>query len=301
MSAPNVDLLLGIHALRSKAAKWRVLAVSLFFLLIAFFTLSEYGPKSVKKGSAIARVTINGIITENDYRDSLLRTLRNNKNYSAVIVYVNSPGGSVVGSEILYSDIKYIAEKKPVVALMGSIAASGGYLVSLASERIFAHEGTLTGSIGAIAQSVEFTDLLSKLGITPIVIKKPALKSMMSPMEKMTKKNEGVVEGLLTDTYNFFLELIEHNRKITREELLSIADGRVYTARQALQYNLIDQIGNEDDVLQWLKSNKAIHDDVVKDFDIRNHKTLLSSAPFMKNLSHFFNNKHFGLQMIANY
>lgn len=297
MSFPDVDLLIALRSLKSKVTTWRILTISLLFLLIVLFIKKDTITKH--SGNWIARVKIEGIITENDYRNSLMRTLRDNKNCSAVIIHVNSPGGSVVGSEIVYNDIKYIAKNKPVIISMGTIAASGGYLLSLASNRIFAYEGTLTGSIGVILNSMEFTNLFDKIGIKPLVVKKPELKAVPSPFEKITPKGLSSLEDVISDTYNYFLSLIEENRHIPRQQLLQIADGRVYTARQALELNLIDQIGDEHDILEWLKKNHQI-DQPVQDFSIKN-KSLLSSIAINKKVSTFikkYKDRYVGLQAI---
>ncbi|CAK8162864.1 protease IV [Candidatus Xenohaliotis californiensis] len=296
MSFPTIDLLLSMQSLRSKIVKWRVLAILFFFLLIIFIFNNNI--KSVNPAASnhwIARVTIDGVITEAEYRNSLLKDLRNNKHCAAVVINVNSPGGSVVGSEILYNDISYINETKPVVVLMGTIAASGGYLLSLAADRIFAHEGTLTGSIGVVINSLEFTGLFEKLGINPLVIKKPYLKAVPSPFEKFSEDGRKAIDGVISDIYQYFFSLVEKNRNISRDKLLKIADGRVYTARQALNFNLIDQIGNEQDVLSWLKEEKSINYPV-RNFEIKS-KSFFSHNILPKKITALFNKGSSSLEL----
>lgn len=300
MSFSDVDLLVSVRYLKSKIAKWKMFAIIMLCSLIAMIFGRQINISNASKGSKIARISINGIITEEGYKKSRIKYLADNDNYAAVIINVNSPGGSMVGSEIIYNDIKYISQKKPVVISMGSTATSGAYFISLAADRIFAYEGTITGSIGAIIQSLEFTEMLEKIGIKPIIIRKPHLKASMSMYEKMTEESKLAIDGVISDVYKYFASVVSERRGIQKEKLSQISDGRVYTARQALKMNLIDQIGGEKDILKWLKEEKSI-DLPVQDLDI-NSKSIIELIPLPKKISSMINksqnNNSISIQML---
>ncbi|MGL4226232.1 MAG: signal peptide peptidase SppA, partial [Rickettsia sp.] len=185
-----------------------------------------------------------------------------------LIVNVNSPGGTVVGSEKIYNMLRKISEKKPVVIVMGTMAASGGYLISLGGDYIVSHNGTITGSIGVILQTAEVTELAQKLGIKFNNFKSGELKAVPNPTEKLTEEVRVAIMENIEDTYNFFLELVSERRNLPIEAVKKLADGRVYSGRQALKLKLVDAIGSEDTALKWLQEVKKVNL-TVKDYQLK--------------------------------
>jgi protease-4 len=216
--------------------------------------------KNIDAGEYIASINIEGIIIDDDYRTEMLTKIAEQKNIKALIVNINSPGGGIVGSEILYENLRTIATVKPIVVVMGSLAASGGYMASLAADHIIARNGTLTGSIGVIMQSSEFTDLASKLGVKFITYKSSILKGSPSPFEKTNPQVDRVINESIKDSYQFFSDLVKQRRanKLDKNNLSNIIDGRIFTGRQALKSSLVDEIGGKNEALKYLNVEKKI-------------------------------------------
>ncbi|NRB10772.1 MAG: signal peptide peptidase SppA [Rickettsiaceae bacterium] len=254
--------------------KWKLFALFLVLSLLYFVIEdSEEKPGVVtpysKTKDYIARINIEEIIFENFKRQEKLQDILEDDAIKAVIIHVNSPGGTVVGSEMLYNSIKKIAKEKPVVVVMGSVAASGGYLISLGADYIICHNGTITGSIGVLIQSAEITELAEKLGIKFHNFKSGELKAMPNYAEKLTDEAKEAVMDNIFDTYDYFIQQVSLQRKLDIKNVRKIADGRVYSARQALKLKLVDAIGNEDDAIEWLQKKKGISEDLkVKDYKL---------------------------------
>ena len=176
----------------------------------------------------------------------------------ALIVEINSPGGTVGGSEALYVAIRDVAAKKPVVAVMGSLAASGGYMAAVAAPRIIARESTITGSIGVMMQTFEGSDLLGKIGISAETLTSGPLKDQPSLAHRMTDAGRGVMHAVIMDMYDQFVEKVALGRNMDADKVRGLADGRVYTGRQALKNGLVDAIGAEQDARAWLASDKNV-------------------------------------------
>lgn len=256
MSKNNIA---SIIYLKNKLHKWKNVAIlSLIFSIIISLKFIFAGPHSASGGDKfIAEVNIEGIIFENRYRSKVLERISKDDNVQAVIVNINSPGGGIVGSEVLYEDLKNISQKKPMVVLMGSVAASGGYMASLASDHIIARNGTLTGSIGVIMESPEVTELAKKVGVRFNSYKSSPLKGSPSPFEKPSEYVNRVIQDSIDDSYKFFVGLVLHSRaeKINKKYKSVAFDGRVFTGRQALEIGLIDQIGGQREALNYLAKN----------------------------------------------
>ncbi len=192
-------------------------------------------------------------------------------NIKAVIININSPGGSIVGSEILYNNIKEISESKPVIAVLQSVAASGGYMSAIAADYIIAHNGTLTGSIGVIIQSTEITDMANKLGVTFNNYKSSHLKGTPSPFEKTDPLIDQVVNESVKDSYKFFVDLVKDARKdkIKQVNLSKVTDGRIFTGRQALELGLVDEIGSKKEAINHLETEYQIKNLDVKHISLK--------------------------------
>ncbi len=242
------DRLLDRQRLTRHLTLWRVAAV--FALVALLATLSGDGDK-IRKGNSIARLTVEGVIVEDLDREAALAGLADDPDTVALIVHINSPGGSVVGGESLYHAIRSVAERLPVAVVMGEVAASAGYMVAIAGDRIFARQGSITGSIGVIWQTADITGLLTKLGITTEAIKSGPLKAVPSPLEPVTPEVREATQTLVLDIYDLFVDMVSDRRHLSRSQVERLADGRVFTGRQALKVHLVDEIGGEDAARKW--------------------------------------------------
>ena len=238
-----------LKRLRYKKTISIVVAIFFFVILISD---SRY------KKPHIAKVTIDNIITQDSFRYEKLEELSQNKNTKAVIVFINSPGGTVVGGETLYKSIKNIAQQKPIISVMGEVATSAAYMASLGSNYIFAQEGTITGSVGVLVLSSEFTELAKKIGISTEVIKSGDLKASPSPLEKMTPKAREQMEKIVQEISKNFINLVKKERKLDNNKTQLISDGRIFTGQSALQIGLIDSIGNIKEAKEYLKIERNI-------------------------------------------
>jgi protease-4 len=261
MSLPP-EIIIERKSNRKKLALWQMFTVIAIIALVVLM----FNNKNIKTmpnagigTNYIASITIDDeIIYQNDKRDKIIESLKDDKYAKAVIVNLNSSGGTAVGSEIIYKILRDIGKTKPIVSVMSSIATSGAYMIALSGDYIIAHHTTLTGSIGVIIRSFEATDLAEKIGIKFNNLKTNQNKAALFPTEKLTPEVEAVVMESLNDTYDYFVSLVMERRKLSREATEKLADGRVYTGNQALKYGLIDAIGTQKDAVEWLKKNKNI-------------------------------------------
>ncbi|QXK91785.1 signal peptide peptidase SppA [Neoehrlichia mikurensis] len=275
------DQLVKIEILNSRIKLWRTVSFIVICLSILLVNYVDFSGITNTIGMQyIAQVTINEEISQNDNRYRLLKQLAKNDNAKALILIIDSPGGSVVDSEILYQQIRDIAQKKPVVAVLNNLAASGGYMAAIAADYIIAHSNTLTGSIGVIAQYIGIAPMAKKLGISLKSIKTSELKAAMSYFEELTPNGEKAIQNIVNESYKFFVDLIVHRRKLTKEHVLKVADGRVYTGSQAIKLGLVDRLGGEKDAIEWLKKQHNIKISKIKSFSykngIGNNKSLFS-------------------------
>ena len=185
-----------------------------------------------KKHDFIAKVYINDIILNNEDLFKKLDGLKDENNLKGILVNVNSPGGTVVGSQKIYEKLKKLGEKIPVAVSMQEVAASGGYMVSLAGDRIFCHRGTITGSIGVILQSVSIQNLLERLGVDPLLIKSGKMKASPNPLEKVDEETKSKILPLVNDMYQDFLSLVIQSRTLSEKSIEAISDGSVFTGNQ---------------------------------------------------------------------
>jgi protease-4 len=257
--ALDVDLLLDRRRLKRRLIIWRTLAV--FALMIALLTAMR-GMGLTHGGAHIARLSVTGLITEDRKLLDAVRASGKDTNVKALIVWIDSPGGSVSGGESLYHVIAGVAEKKPVVAVMGGLAASAGYMIAMPANRIFARESTITGSIGVLMETGEASGLLGKLGITADAITSGPLKDQPSFTRPLTPEGREVLHGIVLDMYDQFVALVASGRHMEPDAVRALADGRAYTGRQALKLGLIDAIGDEQDARAWLETAKGLPADL---------------------------------------
>ena len=220
--------------------------IGLFFLLLILRSIGS----NVSIGEKVAVIDIRGIISGSDATIKLIHAYRDDPSIKAIVVRIDSPGGSVAPVQEIYSELKKI--EKPIVASMGGSAASGGYYVACAADTIFANPGTLTGSIGVIMQFTQLKGLYDKVGLGHQVIKSGAFKDTGSPFRDLTEQERTVLQSTVDDVYNQFVDTIFEARGnlLTRAEIVELADGRIYSGKQALDSKLLDQLGNLPDAIK---------------------------------------------------
>lgn len=213
-------------------------------------------------GDYVARVDIHGVITSDLKRDEAIAAVAKDRRIKALIVTIDSPGGTVVGGESLFSQLRAVAQQKPVVAVMADVATSAAYMAALGTDRIIAREGTVTGSVGVILQTADVTGLLDRIGVKPETIKSSSLKAQPNPLEAFTPEAREATRKVVLDIYDSFVSLVRERRKLTEEQVAVIADGRIFTGRQALANGLIDQLGGEAEARTWLEAAKGVSADL---------------------------------------
>jgi len=239
---------------RKKLHRWRILAIVLAVIVVIVAVSSLSGPS----GPRIARIAIEGLILEDAERDQILYDIAENEDVEALIVAISSPGGSAAGSEDLYNALRAVAANKPVVATMGTVAASGGYITAIGADYIFARKNSLTASIGVIFQVTRFGDLMKSIGVEVDSYTSGALKGEPSPYSPASPEGKALMDSLVQESQTWFKGLVAERRGLEGEALDQVTDGRVMMGTQALQAGLIDAIGNESDAEEWLISTQGI-------------------------------------------
>lgn len=250
------DILFEREKLKNKIKKWQWLFFILLFVLVLMVNKNFFNTK-VGEGY-IARISIDGLITYDSDLIKKLDELANDSKVKALIVDIDSHGSTSFAGEELYYALKDFGYNKPIVAVLKTMAASGGYMVALGAEHIIARNMTLTGSIGVLLQSFEAVELANKLGIKFISVKSSPLKVSPNPMEVMSREVQEAISETIEDDYLVFVDIVAQNRKMTWDEALKLADGRVYSGLKAKELNLIDEIGGEKEALNWLEKEKNI-------------------------------------------
>jgi protease-4 len=257
----DADLIVDRRRMRRKLTFWRVATV---FILIAavvggglLFAERRGAIAPMAGGGSIARVTIEGLIRNSRPRTEALTRLAES-NAKAVIIHINSPGGTVAGSEELYDSLMRLKAKKPMVVVVDGLAASGGYIAALASDHIMAQQSSIVGSIGVLFQFPNFTELLKTVGVQVETIKSAPLKASPNGLEPTTPEARAAVESLVKDSFAWFKDLVRDRRGLDPAAVEKVSDGRVYTGRQALELKLIDALGDEFAAVDWLAKEKGI-------------------------------------------
>jgi protease-4 len=256
----DADLIVDRRRMRRKLTFWRVATVFILIAVVVGGALTFAGNRGVMTpvaGGSIARVTIEGLIRNSRQRSEALTRLADS-NAKAVIIHINSPGGTVAGSEELYDSLMRLKAKKPMIVVVDGLAASGGYIAAMASDRIMAQQSSIVGSIGVIFQFPNFTELLKTVGVQVESIKSSPLKASPNGLEPTTPEARAAIEALVTDSYDWFKSLVRDRRGLDEAALAKVVDGRVYTGRQALELKLIDGLGDELAAVDWLAKEKGI-------------------------------------------
>ena len=255
----DADFIVDRRRMRRKLTFWRVVTVFIAIVAVvgAGLAFSNRGAITGGPGGGIARVNIEGLIRGNRPRSEALTRLAES-NAKAVIVHINSPGGTVAGSEELYESLIKVKAKKPMVVVVDGLAASGGYIAAMASDRIVAQQSAIVGSIGVIFQYPNVTELLKTIGVQVESIKSSPLKAAPNGYEPTSPEARAAVESIVRDSFDWFKGLVRDRRHLDDASLQKVSDGRVFTGRQAVELKLIDGLGDEQAAIDWLAKEKNI-------------------------------------------
>jgi len=218
-----------------------------FFVLIAI--LSRLDDLSFRRGDKVAVLPVTGLIADSEATIEQLKKFAKDDSVKAIVLRINSPGGGVGPSQEIYEEVRKLKGKKIVITSMGALAASGGYYIACASEKIFANPGTITGSIGVIMQFVNVKDLIEKIGLKGMVVKSGAFKDIGSPMREMKPEERELLQGVIDNVHMQFVAAVAEGRKMERGKVLKIADGRLFSGEQAKGLGLVDSLGNLEDAV----------------------------------------------------
>ncbi len=264
------DVIVDRRRIRRKLTFWRVVAALLAIaaVIIIGSIATPGGRGALTARGSIARVNIEGLIRSNQDRVEALERLADSK-AAAVIVHINSPGGTTAGSEQLYDALVQLKAKKPLVVVVEGLAASGGYITAIAADHIVAQQTSLVGSIGVLFQFPNFTDLMKTVGVKVEEVKSSPLKAAPNGFEPTSPEARAALDSLVKDSYAWFRDLVKSRRGMDDALLDKVADGRVFTGRQAVDLKLVDQLGDEKTAVAWLVAQKGIKSDLpVHDFKL---------------------------------
>ena len=254
----TADEIIERRRMRRKVAFWRVAA----FLLIAGIIVAIAGAGGAfTLGSGrdhIARVKIDGFISNDRKLVEMLEKIGKADRVQAVILDISSPGGSTVGGEVIYDAVRKLAETKPVVASVGTLAASAAYMIACGTDQIIARRSSIVGSIGVLFQYGDVSQLLDKVGVKVEAIKSSPLKAEPSPFAPASEEAKQMIGRVITDSYEWFVALVAERRKLEPFKARQLADGSIFTGTQGLANGLVDQIGGEDVAQDWLEKQKSI-------------------------------------------
>jgi len=251
----ETDHIVDRRRLRRKLTFWRIAAVLIAIMgVVGAALLARRADPSLAQALTpqISRVTIQGLIRGDQERTEALDDLAGSRNTRAVIVHIDSPGGTTAGSEELHQALRRVAAKKPTVVVVDGMAASGGYMAAMAADHIIAQNSSLVGSVGVLFQYPNLTDLLGKVGVKFEEIKSSPLKAAPNGLEPTTPEARAAIEALVVDSYKWFKDIVKDRRKLEGEDLDRVTDGRVFTGRQAISLKLADEIGREQEAIDWL-------------------------------------------------
>jgi protease-4 len=256
--------------MRRKLTFWRVTAVVVALVAIGGSALLFVpGSRLMPPGAYISRIKIQGLIRGNQDRIEALERLGRSR-ARAVIVHIDSPGGTTAGSEQLYNALRELQSKKPMVVVVDGLAASGAYIAALSADHIIANETSLVGSIGVLFQYANFTDVLKTIGIRVEEVKSSPLKAAPNGFEPTSPEARAAIEAIVLDSYAWFKDLVKNRRNMDNGQLTRVADGRVFTGRQAVGLKLVDGLGNEKTALAWLEKEKKVPANTpVRDYSLR--------------------------------
>jgi protease-4 len=266
MSDPIIDPSHAIPAasqLRRSRFRWRIVA----FVALVIAILAGLGRYATENGLAgvtdsIARVEVTGIMTSDPERLKRLEAIGEDASVKAVIVAIDSPGGTSSSGEELYEALGKLRQKKPVVAVVSELGASAAYMTAVAADRVFARRLSLVGSIGVYFQTTNAQKLFTTIGIDLDKVQSGPLKAEPDLDEPMTPEVRASLQALVDDSFSWFVDIVAERRGLTRAEVLPLADGRIMTGNQGIASQLIDEVGGETEAIAWLEANKSIKADL---------------------------------------
>ena len=290
--AIDAEFIADRRRLRRKLTFWRVVT---FLVLIA--AVAGAGIYAARGGAGtlavrpqIARISVSGLITGDESMAELMKRVGNAASVRGVVLSINSPGGTTSGSEELFRNIRELAGKKPTVAFVDGLAASGGYITALGADRIVARETALVGSIGVLFQYPDASGLLGKIGLSVESVKSGPLKAEPSGFHPPPPEAIAALQAVVNDTYAWFRDLVSDRRKLSGPELAAVSDGRIFSARQGLPLKLVDQLGTERDAIAWMEGERNVPPDLpVNDWKTRDRSSLSfwTAAAFGADLAGF--------------
>jgi protease IV len=292
------DYLVDRRGLQRRLSFWRIATIALLIVALVAVGLrlsGQFAPLNLTPH--IARLSIEGVITGDRGTLKLIDEIAKSK-ADGVVISIESPGGTTTGAELLYQAIRKLAAKKPTVAVVGTMAASGGYIAAIGADRIIAHGNSLVGSIGVLFQYPNFAKLMETVGVKMEAVKSSPLKAEPSGFEATSPEVRAALAALVSDSFDWFKTLVKDRRKMSDDELAAVADGRVFTGRQGINLKLIDQVGGEAEAIAWLEREKGVPKDLpVRDWTkeqslerlgLLGMSAQLAEAAGLPGLSHLF-------------
>jgi protease-4 len=251
------DVIVDRRRIRRKLTFWRVTAAVVAIVAVVAIGVVASGRGTLATSGSIARIHIDGLIRSDADRVEALERLENSHT-AAVVVHINSPGGTTAGSEQLYDALVRLKAKKPMAVVVEGLAASGGYITAIAADHIVAQQTSLVGSIGVLFQFPNFTDLLKTVGVKVEEVKSSPLKAAPNGFEPTSPEARAALDSLVKDSYAWFRGLVKERRGMDDALLEKVADGRVFTGHQAVDLKLIDELGDEKAAVAWLVAQKGV-------------------------------------------
>ncbi|RIA47339.1 signal peptide peptidase SppA [Dichotomicrobium thermohalophilum] len=257
----DADAVVERRRLKRRITFWRIIAVVAIAVVAAVLFARERGGavgEMFGLGGHIARVNVSGFISDDRKQQELLRKIAESSTAKAVIVRINSPGGSTAGGEALYTELRALSEKKPVVAVFATTATSAAYMAAIAADHIIARANSITGSVGVIVQWAEVSELLKSFGVDVNQIKSGDLKAVPNPFEPTTEEQREATRTVMEDSFQWFVNKVDERRDLSGSALADIRTGRIYTGAQARALGLVDQLGGEREARKWLSEEHDI-------------------------------------------
>ena len=254
----ETEAVLDRRRLKRSTALWRSAAIVALALAVGAFAFMGGSSLGLGDQHQIARVTIEGMITEDRAQLRMLKRIAEAKHVDGVILVVNSPGGTTTGGEALFEALRKISGVKPIVSQFGTVAASAAYIAGLGTDYIVARGNSITGSVGVIVQWPEVSELLAKLGVKMNEVKSGPLKATPSMYQPLDEPGRAVTEQMIREGQQWFLGLVTTRRSVNTAAIPGLEQGRVFSGREAMQYKLVDEIGGEAEVLRWLEDKRKL-------------------------------------------
>jgi len=264
------DLLIERHRLKRHLSLWRAFAVLAGIAALAAI-IGIAGPEGAIPGRAhVARLPIRGFINDDRRRVEAIERARRDDSVRALILAIDSPGGSMAGGEAIHAAIRRFAETKPVVAVMGGTGASAAYMIAMPAHRVLARESTITGSIGVLMQTFDFSELASRLGVRPETLVSGPLKNQPGLFSPLSEQGRAELQRIIADLHGQFVAIVAAGRRMEEPRVRELADGRIFTGREAVGLGLIDAIGGEREARAWLAAERQVPETTpVRDLEIR--------------------------------